>query len=85
MSEGPERTWERGLVDRKLVEAPSNFIASRPETALLFRFFMVVLLSICLCYASIVAICIAAHFAVCHVFVNKNINKQVKMAVKCFE
>ena len=29
----------RGLVDRKLVEAPSNFIAGRPKAALLFWFF----------------------------------------------
>ena len=27
------------LVDRKLVEAPSNFIAGRPKAALLFRLF----------------------------------------------
>ena len=27
------------LVDRKLIEAPSNFIAGRPKAALLFRFF----------------------------------------------
>ena len=27
------------MVDRKLVEAPSNFIAGRPKTALLFWFF----------------------------------------------
>ena len=26
----------RGLVDRKLVKAPSNFIAGRPKAALLF-------------------------------------------------
>ena len=29
----------RGLVDRKLVQAPSNFIAGRPKAALLFGFF----------------------------------------------
>ena len=29
----------RGLVDRKLIEAPSNFIAGRPKAALLFWFF----------------------------------------------
>ena len=27
------------MVDRKLVEAPSNFIAGRPKAALLFWFF----------------------------------------------
>ena len=49
----------------KLVEAPSNFIAGRPKAALLFWFLMVVLLSVCLLSASIVATCIAAHFALC--------------------
>ena len=29
----------RGLFDRKLVKAPSNFIAGRPKAALLFWFF----------------------------------------------
>ena len=29
----------RGLVDRKLVQAPSNLIAGRPKAALLFWFF----------------------------------------------
>ena len=29
----------RGLVDRKLVQAPSNFIAGRPKAALLLWFF----------------------------------------------
>ena len=40
--------------------------------ALLFWFFMVVLSSICLWYVSIVATCIAVHFAVCHALYNKN-------------
>ena len=31
----------RGLVDRKLVKAPSNFIAGRPKAALLFWFLVV--------------------------------------------
>ena len=39
MSEEPRQNQGRGLVDRKLVEAPSNFIAGRPKTALLFWFF----------------------------------------------
>ena len=39
MSGGPGQSWGRGLVDRKLVEAPSNFIAGRPGAALLFWFF----------------------------------------------
>ena len=30
---------ERGLVDRKLVQPPSNFIAGRPKAALLFWLF----------------------------------------------
>ena len=37
---------------------------------------MVVLLSICLWYASIVATCIAVHFAVCHALYN-NKNKKI--------
>ena len=39
MSEEPGQHKGRGLVDRKLVEAPSNFIAGRPKKALLFWFF----------------------------------------------
>ena len=41
-----------------------------PKAALLNWFFMVVLLSICLWYVSIVATCIAVHFAVCHALYN---------------
>ena len=37
---------------------------------------MVVLLSICLWYVSIVATCIAVHFAVCHALYN-NKNKKI--------
>ena len=44
--------------------------------ALLFWFFMVVHLSICLWYVSIVATCIAVHFAVCHALYN-NKNKKI--------
>ena len=66
MSEETRQNLGRGLVDRKLVEAPSNSIAGRPKAALLFWFFMVVLVFLCLWYASIVATCIAAHFALCH-------------------
>ena len=51
--------------DLKLVEAPSNFIAGRPKAALLVRFLIVVLLSMCLLSASILATCVAAHFAPC--------------------
>ena len=54
----------------------SNFIAGRPKAALLFLFFMVVLLSICLWYVSIVATCIAVHFAVCQALYN-NKNKKI--------
>ena len=39
MSEEPRRSWGRGLVDRRLVEDPSYFIAGRPKAALLFWFF----------------------------------------------
>ena len=35
----PRLIYGRGLVDRKLVEAPSNFIADRPKAALLLCFF----------------------------------------------
>ena len=35
----PTQNQGQGLVDRKLVQAPSNFIAGRPEAALLFWFF----------------------------------------------
>ena len=50
----------------ELVEAPSDFIADRPNAALLFWFSMAVLIFICLCYASVVATCIAAHLALCN-------------------
>ena len=40
MSEEPRQNKGRGLVDRKLVEAPPViFIARRPKAALLFWFF----------------------------------------------
>ena len=39
MSEEIKQNSGRGLVDRKLVEAPSNFIAGRPKAALLFWLF----------------------------------------------
>ena len=35
----PKQNQGRGLVDRKLVQAPSNFIAGRPKAALLVWFF----------------------------------------------
>ena len=46
------------------------------KMALLFWFFMVVLLSVCLRNVSIVATCIAVHFAVCHALYN-NKNKKI--------
>ena len=58
------------------MKPPSNSIAGRPKAALLFWFFMVVLLSICLWYVSIVVTCIAVHFAVCHDLYN-NKNKKI--------
>ena len=39
MSEEPWQNKGRGLIDSKLVKAPSNFIAGRPKAALLFGFF----------------------------------------------
>ena len=39
LSGEPRRNQGQGLVDRKLVKAPSNFIAGRPKAALLFWFF----------------------------------------------
>ena len=42
MSEEPRQNPGRGLVDRKLVEAPSDFIAGRPKAALLFCHFLLV-------------------------------------------
>ena len=39
LSDEPRQNKRRGLVDRKLVEALSNFIAGRPKAALLFWFF----------------------------------------------
>ena len=35
----PKQNRGRGLVDQKLGQAPSNFIAGRPKAALLFWFF----------------------------------------------
>ena len=39
LSDEPKQNQGRGLVDRKLVKAPSNFIAGRPKAAFLFWFF----------------------------------------------
>ena len=39
MSDEPKKKQGRGLVDRKLVQAPSHFIVGRPKAALLFWFF----------------------------------------------
>ena len=36
LSSEPKQNQGRGLVDHKLVQAPSNFIAGRPKAALLF-------------------------------------------------
>ena len=35
----PKKNQGRGLIDRKLVQAPSNLIVGRPKAALLFWFF----------------------------------------------
>ena len=39
LSDEPKQNQGRGLVDHKLVLAPSNFIAGCPKAALLFWFF----------------------------------------------
>ena len=39
LSGEPTQHQGRGLVDRKLVLAPTNFIAGRPKAALIFWFF----------------------------------------------
>ena len=39
MSEESRQNLGRGLVERKRVKAPINFIAGRPKAALLFLFF----------------------------------------------
>ena len=39
LSGEPKQNQGREFIDRKLVEAPSNFIAGRPKAALLFWFF----------------------------------------------
>ena len=39
LSDEPRQNQGRGLVDRKLVKTPSNFIVGRPKAALLFGLF----------------------------------------------
>ena len=39
LSDEPRQNQGRGLVDHKLLKAPSIFIAGRPKAALLFWFF----------------------------------------------
>ena len=39
LSDESKQNQGRGLVDHKVVKAPSNFIAGRPKAALLFWFF----------------------------------------------
>ena len=39
MSEEPRQNKGRGLVGRRLVEAPGGFVAGRPKAAFLFWFF----------------------------------------------
>ena len=58
MSEEPRQNQGRGLVDRKLVDAPSNFMAGRLKAALLFGLLLVVLLARCIPVVSIVYICL---------------------------
>ena len=47
LSGEPKQYQERGLVDRKLVQAPTYFIAGHPKAALLFWFFGVLDLVCC--------------------------------------
>ena len=39
LTDEPRQNQGQGLVDRKLLKAPSNSIAGRPKPALLFWFF----------------------------------------------
>ena len=73
-----EWTKGEGWSTANLLKSPSNFIAGRPKVAFLFWFFMAVLLSIYLWYVSILATCIAAHFAVCHALYNNKKKKKRK-------
>ena len=54
LSGEPKQNQKRGLVDCKLVQAPSNFIAGRPKVALLFWFFVGFRCSVWLCFVILV-------------------------------
>ena len=54
MSEEPDQNLGRVLVDRKLVEVPSNFIAGRSKPALLFWFFDGFRCDVWLCFVVLV-------------------------------
>ena len=64
MSEEPRQNYGRGLVDRKLVEAPSNLIAGRPKAAILFCILLVVLFNILARFIVVVSICLVCNFSI---------------------
>ena len=64
------------LTDCNPSSPPVISLLAVPRRHFVFWFFMVVLLSICLWYVSIMATCIAVHFAVCHALYN-NKNKKI--------
>ena len=55
------------MVDRKLVEAPSNFIAGRPKAAILFCLLLVVLINFLarfIVVVIVVSICLVCNFSI---------------------
>ena len=55
------------MVDRKLVEAPSNLIAGRPKAAILFCLLLVVLFNILarfIVVVSVVSVCLVCNFSI---------------------
>ena len=71
MSEEPRQNLGRGLVDRKLVEAPSNIIAGRPTAALLFclllnvLFFFLASFIVDVSVVSVYLVCVLCTVATC--------------------
>ena len=65
---------ELKLVDRKLVKAPSDFIAGRPKAALLFWFFMVVLIYLVCKHCGHLYSCPLCSLS-CFIIKNKKISK----------
>ena len=54
LSEEPKQNKGRGLLDHKLVEAPSNLIADHPNAAVLFWFFCGFTYGVRLCFVILV-------------------------------